>query len=122
MPVVFDPGDGGGKAVRLAVQAGTYAGPLDEPGDVANDRCELRGPKQVLGVDTWHGFSIRVPAGFPVRPLRLVVAQMKMPYDASGDGSPAFALRIDEGRWIATVEHLYEPEDRKAGRFLSGQI
>ena len=118
LPVLFDPG-GGGRAVRLSVQTGSYTGPLYEPADVANDRCELRGPKHPLGTDAWYGFAVRVPADFPVLPLRCVVAQMKMPYDASGDGSPAFALRIEDGRWLATVEHLYEPNDQKAGRYLS---
>ena len=122
LPTIIDPGDGLGKAVRLAVKTGAYVGPLADDADRSNDRCELRGPKQRLGTDVWHGFAIRVPPGFPVRPLRCVVAQMKMPYDASGDGSPAFALRVDNGHWLATVEHLYEPDDKKAGRYLSDPV
>lgn len=122
LPVLFDPEDGGGTAVRLSVQAGSYTGALFDLADVVNDRCELRGPKHPLGSDAWYGFSVRVPADFPIRPLRCVVAQMKMPYDASGDGSPALALRIEDGRWLATVEHLYEPDDQKLGRFLSTPV
>ena len=125
VPEVFDPGDGGPKAVRLAVRAGAYAGPLYEPADVANDRCELRGPKQRLGVEVWNGFSMRVPPDFPVRPLRCVVGQMKMPYDAGGDGSPAFALRLDGGNGFGArairARHVFECDHRRATRPMPRQ-
>jgi hypothetical protein len=74
------------------------------------------------GEECWYGFSVRVPPDFPVKPLRCVVAQVKMPYDDDGSSSPAFALRIDEGQWVATVEHLYEKEDWLEHRFLSGTV
>jgi hypothetical protein len=75
--------------------------------------------KTRLGADVWYGFSIRVPVEFPKRQLRCVVAQIKMPFDDDGGGSPAFSLRIDDHRFIVTVEHLYEPEDKANNRFLS---
>jgi hypothetical protein len=107
-------------AIRLAVKTGSFQVPGP---DNSNDRCELREHKKTdLGTDAWYGFSIRVPDGFPVRPLRCVLAQMKMPYDDLGNGSPAFALRIDEGVFIATVEHLYEPADAQDHRFLSDAV
>jgi hypothetical protein len=117
-PVIVDAGDGM-RAIRLAVQTGAYVGPLDDPADAANDRCELREVKSPLGTEVWYGFSIRVPREFPKKPLRFVAAQFKMPYDFAQDGSPAFALRIHDGHWLATIEHLYEEKDRRFGRYLS---
>jgi hypothetical protein len=125
LPQVFQPPDNGSKAVRLAVQTGAYGGPgkLDDPKDAVNDRCELRqNPKGVLGDDAWYGFSVRVPDEFPRRPLRCVIAQVKMPFDDLGNGSPAFSLRIDDRQWLATVEHLYEEEDEEDHRFVSTMV
>ena len=42
---------------------------------------------------------------------RCVCAQIKAPYYDQDGGSPLFALRIDRGRYVATVEHLYECKD-----------
>jgi hypothetical protein len=123
LPQIVASSDGSGKALRLAVQKDAYTGTLDEPADKVNDRCELREPtKTRLGADVWYGFSIRVPDDFPREPLRCVIAQVKMPYDDTGNGSPAFSLRIDEGQWVATVEHLYEPQDAADHRFLSAAV
>jgi hypothetical protein len=118
VPVIADSCDGR-KAILLGVKTGAYNGPLDEPSDNANDRCELREAKSLFGTEVWYGFSIRIPEGFPIRPLRFVVAQLKMPCAPSEDISPAFALRIDNGHWLATIEHLYEPKDKQQGRYLS---
>lgn len=106
------------RQARITVRSGAHDGPIDDVKDCGNDRCELRGPKQKLGTDVWNGFSIRVPADFLVVPLGRIVAQMKMPYDAGADGSPSFALRIDDGQWTVTAEHLYE-FDWKQGCFLT---
>jgi hypothetical protein len=122
-PQIADATDGSGKALKLVVQTGAYGGPLDDPADRVNDRCEFREPvKTKLGFPVWYGFKIRIPDDFPQEPLRFVVAQVKMPYDDDGNGSPAFSLRIDDGQWIATVEHLYEEEDAKDHRFLSAAV
>jgi hypothetical protein len=109
----------GRPAIRLAVRHGTFK--TSTPDDV-NDRCELREPKSPFGTEAWYGFSMRVPREFPVQPLRCVLAQIKMPYDDQGNGSPAFALRIDEGRFVASVEHLYELEDEQDSRFLTNPV
>jgi len=123
VPRIVDASDGSGEALRLAVRSGAYDGPLDVEADRANDRCELREPaKSLLGAEIWYGFNIRIPADFPRKPLRFVVAQVKMPYDDEGNGSPAFSLRIDDGQWVATVEHLYEEVDAKDHRFLSTAV
>jgi hypothetical protein len=82
----------------------------------------MRDPAKPYPTEAWHGFSLRVPDDFPNAPLRCVIAQVKMPYDDRGNGSPAFALRIDEGQWVATVEHLYEPQDEQDHRFLSAAV
>ena len=113
-PLVIEADDGKGKAVVLAVRSGAW--PLPNPDDMDDlnyERCELREAKEnptTLGTHSFYGFSLRVPDTFPNLPLRCVVAQVKMPYDKSGNPSPAFALRIDNRQYVATVEHLYEPD------------
>jgi Polysaccharide lyase len=77
----------------------------------------FRQAKSLFGTEVWYGFSIR--QGFPIRPLRFVAAQLKMPCAPSEDISLAFALRIDNGHWLATIEHLYEPKDKQQARYLS---
>jgi hypothetical protein len=124
-PQIVESNDGSGKALRLAVQTDAYTGCLVDEADRQNDRCEIRealDKKTRLGAEVWYGFSVRVPADFPNQPLRCVIAQIKMPYDDGGNGSPAFSLRIDAGQWVATVEHLYEREDRDDHRFLSAPV
>jgi hypothetical protein len=117
-PRLVDAGNGK-KAIRLAVKTGAYLGPLDDPRDNVNDRCELREAKYPFGTKVWYRFSIRVPDDFPKKQLRFIAASFKLPYDISESGSPAFALRIDERRWLATIEHLYEPKDKINQRYLS---
>lgn len=124
-PVVIDADDGKGKAVVLAVRSGAWPLPNpDDRDDLNYERCELREAKEnptALGIHSFYGFSLRVPDTFPNLPLRCVVAQVKMPYDKSGNPSPAFALRIDNRQYVATVEHLYEPnsEDPIDSTYLS---
>ena len=115
--IAVDAGDPGRPYLKLAVKEGVYQGPLGDENDF-NDRCELRerqGSEQALGTAVYYGFSIRIDPGFPTVPHRCVVAQIKMPYGGSADASPAFSLRIDSGRYVATVEQLFRPEDRAAG-------
>lgn len=75
------------------------------------DRCELRDPKLRLGTPVWYSFEIRADPEFPVVNARCVCAQIKAPYYDEDNGSPLFALRIDRGRYVATVEHMYEIKD-----------
>jgi hypothetical protein len=46
VPVFTDSCDGR-KAILLGVKTGAYTGPLDEPSDNANDRCELS-PSEII--------------------------------------------------------------------------
>lgn len=100
----------GGPSLRLAVARDAY---LDAPdGDYERcDRCELRDPKLDLGTPVWYSFEIRADPAFPVIDARCVCAQIKAPYYDDNNGSPLFALRIDRGRYFATVEHMYEIKD-----------
>jgi hypothetical protein len=117
-PMLVDSSDGNGKALVLAVKTGIYGG---NPGELENsqdgednDRCELRESNEnqlSMGADAWYGFSVRIPPEFPDVPDRCVIAQVKMPYDKDGNVSPAFALRIDSGRFLVTVEHLFGTGD-----------
>ena len=107
-----DPKDTGGPWLRLAVAKGTYAPPPGPcPTAPINDRCELRDGKLALGTPVVYSFEMRVEPEFPVVDARCVCAQIKAPYYDLDNGSPLFALRIDRGRYIATIEHLYEPKD-----------
>ncbi len=116
----FVPGDVPGyRAVRLAVKSGSYQAPLCNPADVENDRCELWGRQMPFPTEAWFGFAIQIPDDFPAMPQRCVVAQIKCPFHLSIDPSPVFSLRIDQRRWLATIEHLYEESDFEAKRFLS---
>ena len=100
--------------LHLAVQRGAYDGPV-RPGWELSARCEVREPGKIpLGVPVHHSFVLRLGADFPVSPLRMVVAQLKL----SGGDSPLFALRVCQGRLLASwrmpgfdVEH----HDRLAG-------
>ncbi|MBV8361416.1 MAG: hypothetical protein JO189_26280, partial [Deltaproteobacteria bacterium] len=75
------------------------------------DRCELRDDKLPLGTPVWYSFELRADPTFPIVDARCVCAQIKAPYYDDHGGSPLFALRIDRGRYVATVEHLYERKD-----------
>lgn len=86
--------DTNGPFLRLAVQRGAYAGATRGEPDQC-DRCELRDPDKLpIDMQAWHGFSIRIPPGFPATPERFVAAQVK----AQGGASPLVALRVDRGR------------------------
>ena len=111
MPVIVEQ-PGHGRAIRLTVRRDAYPHATSEGSEnVLRDRCELRDARIPLGTEVWYGFSLRVPADFPRVFARFVCAQMKAPYDVSGDGSPLFALRIENGRFLATIEQLFEPGD-----------
>jgi hypothetical protein len=102
--------DDGSSWLRLAVARDAYLGATD--GDPSKcDRCELRDDKLPLGTPVWYSFELRAERGFPIVDARCVCAQIKAPYYDADGGSPLFALRIDRGRYVATVEHLYEPKD-----------
>jgi hypothetical protein len=64
-----------------------------------------------LGTPVSYTFDIRAEQGFPIVDARCVCVQIKAPYYDDDGGSPLFTLRIDRGRYIATVEHLYEAKD-----------
>ncbi len=104
--------DAGGAYLRLAVAKGAY-GTATDPQDDANqhDRCELRDGKLSLGTAVAYSFEMRVESGFPAVDARFVCAQIKAPYYDANGGSPLIALRIEHGRYFATIEHLYEPKD-----------
>ena len=115
-----DADDPGRQYVRLAVREGAYDGHLSNTND-PNDRCELReltGHEQKTGTPVYYGFSLRIPPEFEPAPERCVVAQVKMAYAGCTDYSPAFSLRVDNGRYAATVEQLYLAQDHAAGRYL----
>src|SRR5579872_938514 len=104
--------EGEGTYLRLAVAKNAFTHATSGSPDSC-DRCELRDTKLQLGTPVWYSFDIRAERGFPIADARFVCAQIKAPfYDADG-GSPLFALRIDRGRYTATVEHLYEAKDVK---------
>ena len=116
----------GGKAIVLEVGRGKYA--LEWPYDLDDlnyERCELREAKEhptKLGTHSFYGFSLRVPENFPKRELRCVIAQIKMPYEDTNLPSPCFALRIDNGQLVATIEHLYEFDDPVDHGYLSDPL
>ena len=106
--------------IRLSVREGTYGHPLTNKHD-PNDRCELRelaGREQKAGTAVYYGFSLRIPPDFKPEPERCVVAQVKMAYAGCTDYSPVFSLRVDAGRYVATIEQLYLAADKAAGRYL----
>ena len=116
----------GGKYVVMEVRRGAYAllSP-DDTDDLLYERCELRESKDnptKLGTHSFYGFSLRVPENFPRRELRCVIAQIKMPYEDTNLPSPCFALRIDNGQLVATIEHLYEPDDPVDHAYLSDPL
>jgi hypothetical protein len=97
-------------SLKLAVQRDAYLDATD--GDYERcDRCELRDPKMPLGTPVWYSFEILADSDFPIVDARCVCAQIKAPYYDKDNGSPLFALRIDRGRYLATIEHLYEIKD-----------
>lgn len=120
-PAVFDhPTQSGVKCVRLAVKEGAFD-KQPQASDDPNDRCELRellGNEQTVGAAACYGFTLRAAKPFPKVKGRCVVAQIKMPYGESSEYSPAFSLRIENGQYIATIEHQFLPADRAAGRYL----
>ena len=102
--------DDGRPSLKLAVARDAYTKATS--GDYERcDRCELRDPKLRLGTPVWYSFEIRADPAFPVVNARCVCAQIKAPYYDEDNGSPLFALRIDRGRYLATVEHMYEIKD-----------
>jgi len=99
-----------GPWLRVAVARDAYLGATD--GDPTRcDRCELRDDKLPLGTPVWYSFELRAEHNFPIVDARCVCSQIKAPYYDDDGGSPLFALRIDRGRYVATVEHLYERKD-----------
>lgn len=102
--------NGDGAWLRLAVAKDAYTQASGGTPDRC-DRCELRDKKLPLGTPVWYSFEIRAEQGFPVVDARCVCAQIKAPYFDADGGSPLFALRIDRGRFVATIEHLYEVKD-----------
>jgi len=110
LPELHPEPDGGPPSLRLAVARDAY--PNATEGDPEkNDRCELRDSKLPLGTPVWYSFEMRAAPEFPVADARCVCAQIKAPYYDADGGSPLFALRIDRGRYLATIEHLYEIKD-----------
>ena len=104
------PEPDGGPSLKLAVARDAYLDATD--GDYERcDRCELRDPKIKLGSPVWYSFEMRADPNFPVVEARCVCAQIKAPYYDGNGGSPLFALRIDRGRYFATIEHMYEIKD-----------
>jgi len=104
--------DGDGGFLRLAVARGAYTEATDDDSEPnMRDRCELRDDKVPLGTSVWYSFEMRAEEGFPEVDARLVCAQIKAPYYDANGGSPLVALRIEKGRYFATVEHLYEVKD-----------
>ena len=101
-----------GRFVRLRVKTGHFVPEPPPKDDGRYDRCELREGKRLkLGAKVFYGFSLRAARNFPSVPLRCVVAQVKMPFGESKYPSPVFSLRIDDGRYLATVEHYFDRRD-----------
>ena len=104
--------DAGVPYLRLAVAKDAYGAPVADKEDASQrDRCELRDGKLRLGTAVAYSFEMRVESGFPEVDARFVCAQIKAPYYDANGGSPLIALRIEHGRYFATIEHLYEPND-----------
>src|SRR5260370_27555419 len=103
--------DAGGAYLRLAVAKDAYGGAADPVDAAQRDRCELRDGKLYLGTAVAYSFEMRVESGFPAVDARFVCAQIKAPYYDANGGSPLIALRIEHGRYFATIQHLYEPKD-----------
>jgi len=99
-----------GPSLRLAVVRDGFPGIASDDA-TRNDRCELRDAKLPLGTPVWYSFELRADPAFPEVDARCVCAQVKAPYYDADGGSPLFAPRIDRGRYLATVEHLYEIKD-----------
>ena len=96
-----------GDFLRLSVAKGAYgAAQGGEP--LKYDRCELRDTKILIGTPVAYAFDMRVARPLRGVEARLVCAQIKAPYYDPVGGSPLFALRVDAGRYIATVEHLFQ--------------
>jgi hypothetical protein len=108
VPELHDDADG--PWLRLAVAKNAYTASTDGEPDL-RDRCELRDGKLKLGTPVSYSFEMRAEAGFPKVDARFVCAQVKAPYYDANGGSPLFALRIERGRYVATIEHLYEDKD-----------
>jgi len=109
LPELHEETDGT-PSLRLAVARDAYLG-VNTDDALRNDRCELRDAKLKLGTPVWYSFEMRADPEFPVVDARCVCAQIKAPYYDANGGSPLFALRIDRGRYLATIEHLYEIKD-----------
>ena len=95
-------------AVRLAIRRGSYPLPCGND-EYVNERCELRGPAVKLGTPLFFGFDIRVERVQTLH-ARLVIAQVKSPYNDDGGGSPLFSLRIDDGHFFVSGEQYFESD------------
>jgi hypothetical protein len=102
--------EGDADFLRLAVAKNAFTAAKEGEPDM-RDRCELRDGKIRLGTSVWYSFEMRLEEGFPEVDARFICAQIKAPYYDDNGGSPLIALRIERGRYFATIEHLYETKD-----------
>jgi hypothetical protein len=89
----------GKSSVRITVKEGDIK---QVGGDgLDTERAELdSGKHPLIGRDVWYGFSLFVPAHFPIVDNRLVVAQWKQD---DAPGGPLIAQRFRDGRHTLTV-------------------
>lgn len=102
------------RAQRSVVRSGAFAANITvEPGAMAHDggfgkateRAELdMADFPVAGREVYYGFSMLLPADFPVVDRRLVVAQWKQ--SVLDTQSPVLALRYRAGRFSLTQRNL----------------
>ena len=104
-------------------------------GDADSERAELREANELIsqqGLPYEYSFSMYFPAGFPVVPVRLVIAQWKQYCNGDGkpcsDDSPVLALRYIGGTLSVTqdIAHqhhvLYSQTDEFRGRWHDFRI
>jgi hypothetical protein len=89
----------GTRSARITVKQGD----VEQRGNDGNrvERAELdSGHFPLLGRDVWYGFSVLLPANFPIVDNRLVIAQWKQ---SDVEGSPLIGQRFRDGRHYLTI-------------------
>ena len=89
----------GTRSARITVTEGDILAKGDDGKDV--ERAELdSGHFPLLGRDVWYGFSVLLPADFPVVDNRLVIGTIKQ---SDWEGSPLLGQRFRSGRHTLTI-------------------
>lgn len=93
--------------VGSPVRRGRYAAQFNlrraDPDVKGGKRAEFRTKAAVMGGEYWYAFSIFLPAGWPVEPLPVTLAQWHaVPDVLLGEASnpPPFRLLTEDGQWV----------------------